>query len=162
MKIPRIIFCFVVLLLLLSSPHLSAQWDWQTPNPQGNSLNAIEFLTPNPGWAAGNYRTILLTADGAQTWVFQEYGRTDDLRGVVFVDPLHGWAVGELGTLLHTTDGGVTWIPQIFPSQVTLFGVAFTNLITGWIVGDEGKILHTDDGMNWVEQARGTSSALLE
>ena len=30
-----------------------AQWEWQYPVPQGNTLNDVTFINKNDGWAIG-------------------------------------------------------------------------------------------------------------
>ncbi len=36
----------------------SAQWFWQNPLPQGNTLRSVKFISPTTGWAVGDYGTI--------------------------------------------------------------------------------------------------------
>jgi hypothetical protein len=67
-----------------------AQWFWQNPLPQGNTLNAVDFVSPSIGWAVGYYGTILRTTDGGTTWNSQTSGTTDNLRLLVVGKILYG------------------------------------------------------------------------
>ncbi len=80
---------------------------------QDIDLHSVFFVTPDIGWASGDYGTIIKTRDGGATWT-AELGGTpgsdaraiNDLR---FVDQSTGFAVQATGigdhTLLRTTDG---------------------------------------------------------
>src|ERR1051325_2421397 len=66
--------------MLFSAMTLSAEWNWQTPRPQGNSLRSVQFIDASHGWAAGEYGTILHTPDGGGSWDEQELARSRSPR----------------------------------------------------------------------------------
>ena len=45
----------------------SSGWQWGNPLPQGNTLRSMSFAGVN-GYAAGDFGTLLRTADGGVTW----------------------------------------------------------------------------------------------
>ncbi len=148
----RIVVLLFVLSLILSATALS-QWNWNTPLPQGNTLNEIQFLDSLHGWAVGDYGTALRTTTGGASWYEQEYGRTDNLLGVAMVSDTEGWAVGDNGTILHTTDAGDDWVEQFTTFSGGLNAVVFADAMNGWAVGDNEVILHTSDGgFHWGSQ----------
>ena len=152
--------------------------------PVAETLNAVEFIDANRGWAVGTNGAVLHTADGGAHWEQQAIATSDEFLDVVFADANNGWAtslhpthydwLGEPdnwdASLWHTADGGSTWITQTIPiSASILHAVDFIDTQTGWAVGvkyigDEytddpahrAVIYHTSDGgQSWVEQPYG-------
>lgn len=87
---------------------------WRSrPYPGG----ALQFLTPQVGWALG--REIHKTSDGGQTWSEVKTVSWDGQFS--FVDERLGWAVAHADdavALVKTSDGGETWqqiTPKIAP-----------------------------------------------
>jgi hypothetical protein len=64
-------FVLTFILLIIISFQLHAQWFWQNPKPQGNTLNSVDFVNENLGWAVGEYGTILKTTDGGMEWLIK-------------------------------------------------------------------------------------------
>ena len=58
MKLVSIIFLSTIL-----SNNLFAQWFWQNPLPQGNTLTSVSYIDQNTGWAVGLKGTILKTTN---------------------------------------------------------------------------------------------------
>jgi photosystem II stability/assembly factor-like uncharacterized protein len=154
---------FIILFTLYAShfafEESGAQWQWQNPKPQGNTLTAMSFVDANTGWAVGTggfygSAVIMHTTDGGMTWEAQDSGAEYALHDVCFIDGNNGWAVGTQTTILKTTDGGNTWTSNYdaprLPSALT--GVCFVDAQTGWAVGwaaaaSGGPVIwHTDDG----------------
>lgn len=128
----------------------------------GLSLNDVQFINANEGWAVGVSGLIIHTKDGGNTWEQQYTGTTDILWSVCFVDAENGWAVGQYMRILHTTDGGANWTTQNSEDTCSLSEVYFLNGDEGWAVGSCGRILHTSDGgNNWTEQNAGPASLNL-
>ena len=155
---------------LLCYFNINAQWEWQNPLPQGNSIYGLSFIDENNGWAVGFWGTIMHTTDGSITWQMQESGIENPLEDVYFTDLLNGWAVGGQSVILNTSDGGITWSPQSLggtrlPSSLT--GVWFVDQHTGWIVGwgavsPVPRIYHTTNGGNtWEEQSCSSNNSLM-
>lgn len=112
------------------------------------------------GYIAGEFATVLATADGGATWVKRTLPTEKTIFGLTFRSPREGWAVGIDGLVLHTTDGGVEWTVQHGnPQPATIDELAFNDALknpglyavdvvgqTGVIVGDTGTILVSGDG----------------
>jgi photosystem II stability/assembly factor-like uncharacterized protein len=143
----------------------SGGWVWQNPLPQGNTLNAVDFVDTGHGWAVGDNGVILATEDGGNSWIQQTSWTTNRLEGVAFCDLNHGWVVGQAGLILETSDGGHTWLIQDSGISADLYAVAFSDSRHGWAVGQavedagagaSGTILATrDGGTTWTAQAAG-------
>src|SRR5260221_3253606 len=82
----------LIAITLLSALPLSAEWNWQTPRPQGNSLRSVQFSDASHGWAAGEYGTVLHTTNGGASWYEQEFARTDNILSISMVSDSEGWA----------------------------------------------------------------------
>ena len=59
---------FLSIVLFLTGFSSFAQWEWQNPLPQGNTLNSVYFTDASTGYAVGVVGTILKTIDGGATW----------------------------------------------------------------------------------------------
>jgi photosystem II stability/assembly factor-like uncharacterized protein len=151
-----------------------AGWFWQSPVPQGRTLNDVAFGDAQNAWAVGGGGTIMHSSDAGVTWQAQSTPTTEPLGSVDFVDATRGWAVGGAnwdsdmsddaftGVILGTSDGGVTWTRQLQLSNRAVADVAFVNDQLGWAVGSRGLILHTvDGGQTWSSQASGVRRNLM-
>ena len=141
---------------LLISQICFAQWFWQNPLPQGNSLNGVEYISLNNAIAIGENGTIIKSTNGGIDWTIINIETDKHLESVSFVDNAMGWAVGENGTIIKTTDEGETWNSQSSRTTIWLRGVCFTDLNTGTAVGDSSIILRTTNGgIDWEQQEAG-------
>lgn len=114
-------------------------------------LYDVEFVTPEQGWAVGEFGAIFATTDGGKTWTTQKSPVQTTLFGVHFVDARNGWATGIEEVLLHTSDGGQTWSKQTVPERkgfvLGIYDVSVQGNV-GWAIGDSGLLLSTTDGGN--------------
>jgi photosystem II stability/assembly factor-like uncharacterized protein len=152
MKKIGLVFCLV--LFFSVSFQVSAQWEWQNPLPQGNSIFSIEFVNEEVGWMAGDLGKLLKTIDGGNNWNFQ-YSSTDQaIYDLSFVDENIGWASCHSGVIIHTTNGGKKWITQDSGRVGWLHSIEFINQNEGWSVGYYNNLFHTTDaGLHWtIEQ----------
>src|SRR6476659_2378060 len=60
-------------------------WNWGNPQPQGNTLRAVEFQG-SLGFAAGDFGTLLRTDDGGATWTGVRTGTTASLTSISIAD----------------------------------------------------------------------------
>jgi photosystem II stability/assembly factor-like uncharacterized protein len=116
-------------------------------------LYAVAFVDAEHVWMAGEFGTVLASADGGLTWQQQHTPVESTLFDIAFSDLQHGWAVGLDTTLLHTTDGGLTWTKQEAEKpkgfSPALYGVEVRGTY-GWAVGDNGFLLNSvDAGASW-------------
>ncbi len=112
------------------------------------------------GYIAGEFGTVLATADGGATWVKRTLPTDKTLFGVTFKTPEEGWVVGIDGLVIHTADAGRTWTVQHGnPEPATIDELAFNDALknpgmysiavvgrTGVAVGDTGTVLVSSDG----------------
>lgn len=142
-------------------------WYGQSPGTS-YELRALSFPDMENGWAVSDYREIIHTTDGGDTWSFQDDQQTypHQYNDVCFLDAQRGWIVGHGwslgGTILHTTDGGENWAPQDCYYDLELNSVHFVDTDHGWAAGGfvdiygsrhSRVIEHTaDGGANWSGQ----------
>lgn len=109
--------------------------------PVSSDLTAVNFPTPQKGWATGHDGVILHTADGGVNWIKQFDGNAalkvvasrykdandlapeiDDLvkqgpdkpfLDVWFDNDTSGYVVGAFNFIFRTYDGGATWEPWL-------------------------------------------------
>jgi photosystem II stability/assembly factor-like uncharacterized protein len=119
-------------------------------------LVAIDFASPDDGWAVGAFGTILRTSNGGDTWTTQGADVTlgISLAGVSFTDNQSGWAIAERGRVIfRTVDGGGAWTRENFPSDSPRSEMQFIDRNHGWVILNQGGVLHTSDGgLNWEHQ----------
>jgi len=127
-------------------------WEQQTSSTNIN-LKDVTFVDANHGWAVGDYKTIIHTADGGKSWSTQlgEGNRFSNLSDVAFANATHGMATGSgTNTGYHTTDGGTTWQGKYMGYADSVHDIFFLDENHGWAVGVPGTIIHTTDaGNSW-------------
>src|ERR671912_103616 len=81
-------------------------WQWGNPQPQGNTLNAVDFAG-GTGYAAGNFGTVLRTDDSGATWrALPAVARATDcpasVRSFWFVTEQTGYVLRSDGSVART------------------------------------------------------------
>ncbi len=118
--------------------------------PSPNTVNDVQFVTPQNGFAAAR-DGIFSTNDSGQTWTKASVpvDKSFGFRDIHFINPQTGWATGENNTLLFTANGGQTWTAQRVPAADTtddLTTVRFVNANVGWVSSGNTKLYRTTDG----------------
>ncbi len=117
------------------------------------SLWQVCFVTPEKGFAVGEWGVIIKSTDGGENWTQYFAGTTENLHAVTFITPEVGWIVGKDETLLKTSNGGDSWIIEHTGNDYEYLQVYFYDENIGWILGTPGfwsgnasVILFTDNG----------------
>lgn len=162
----------VVTAVVPSFSQVIDNWTWMNPRPQGNTINAIDFLDDNVGYASGAYGTILKTVDNGATWTKIYAGVSDQFLSLDFVDANTGYVGGPGQLLMKTTDGGQAWstlqLPVIgqFDSLYYVMDIKFINHSIGYVLGFfqlECKIWKTTNGgASWEVQTTGGANYLFK
>ena len=121
-------FLFLSLFIIAD---LHAQWFWQNPLSQGQTLKDVYVFDENTAIAVGEAGTIIKTTDKGISWISLTSGTSSDLNSVYFVDSDTGWVVGRGQTILKTTNGGTSWSSQARQPYDPLYSVFFINSSTG-------------------------------
>jgi photosystem II stability/assembly factor-like uncharacterized protein len=118
-----------------------------------DNLFAVDFVTEQTGFIAGQGGTVLRTTDGGENWDALYIGENELIRRIDFVSENDGWAVGHRGAIFHTSDAGNSWEVQYRVPDTYLRDVAFVDKNHGWAVGHNATILHTSNGgQSWQKQ----------
>lgn len=119
-------------------------------------LNAVEFVSPESGWAVGDRGTLLRTGDGGKSWqpVLSGLEGTEDITwfDVAFLGNGTGFVVGTLGRTLTTRDGGESWqLELLIPgyNSASLYAVAALGEKSAMVVGERGRILRYQEDEGW-------------
>lgn len=154
------VFCLMVINFSLNSFSVKAQWEWQNPLPQGNSIYSIEFINENEGWAGGEFSTIIHTTDGGENWEFQHIGKITIIYDIEFINDQNGIAVGGYPycdrTIYKTENGGADWVEVLGSGYNPLYDLFLLNNDTCMVVGAYGEFLLSVNGGNtWNGQYTG-------
>ncbi|MCK6604464.1 MAG: YCF48-related protein [Ignavibacteriaceae bacterium] len=155
---------WLVILLILFSYSISAQWTIQNPHPTPNNLYIGSAPSLNTYVTITDIGEFVKTTDGGATWKVSRIGGDGIYRSTFFLSDNLGWAAGALNGKFHrTTDGGTTWIPIVNAPDTTKYDIYFIDQNTGWSVGFNGFIIKTTDGgENWFSQTNtGVTSRTL-
>ena len=107
-------------------------------------------MTPKKGWAAGEWGTILYTANGGKVWKKQFSGDDAIFYDIDFADELNGLAVGEFGTIYVTRDGGKTWLKKRTGVDNVFFSCQALDSNTFFAAGIDSLVMRsTDGGETW-------------
>src|SRR3954453_19803648 len=124
-------------------------WNWGNPQPQGHTLNAIEFAGQR-GYAVGDFGTLLRTDDGGASWRGLATGTTQNLARARAIDS-NSVVIGAGCLLRRSDDGGASFRRLLFTSSETncTAGIAsfhFPTSQTGYLLLADGTVLQTSDG----------------
>src|SRR5215510_10210403 len=152
-KLDPVYFFFLLHVAFLGRGVASADpgWSWQNPLPQGATLGAVAFVTPETAVAVGDAATVLRSTDQGRHWtiVRQDAQGPDFGSGALsFVTEKLGIAVGG-GAMLRTTDGGLTWMDVSPPERAPFSSIAFSSEADGFVVGYHTLLRTTDGGLSW-------------
>lgn len=145
----------IVALLALAAPAGAAVstnqsgWLWGTPEPQGNTLAALE-LQGTTGYAAGDFGTLLRTNDGGSTWGTVRTGLSLHLLELEMIDA-NSIIVASACAARRTDDGGQTFRRLPYTSNERgcarpLRGISFPTTAVGYLLPSQGGLLRTTDG----------------
>jgi photosystem II stability/assembly factor-like uncharacterized protein len=144
-----------VLFMLLAAPAGAAVstnqsgWLWGSPEPQGNTLTAVEF-SAGTGYAAGHWGTLLRTEDGGGSWDTVRTGVTLDFAHLEMISS-DSVVVASQCAARRTDDGGRTFRRLSFTSNERTCGrplldLSFPSSDVGYLLSSDGRMLRTADG----------------
>lgn len=114
------------------------------------SLNAVEFIDENTGFAVGVSGFIIKTTDAGETWNQLPLFTSETLRNIKYENnALYG--VGSFGTCFKSTDGGENWIDMSIFMNGHFFDVEILNP-EGYMVSDNSAQPFwktTNGGITW-------------
>ena len=149
---------YILFLFLFPLTFLYPQWQWQNPLPQGNSINAVQYVTDDLFWACGFGGTLIKSTDGGNNWEVILLPEKLTVYDVFFINEQKGWVTTGADNgpfkIFLTTNGGNVWSVQA-DSLGKCQPIVFADEYRGW-TGDRGKIwATTDGGENWSLQFNG-------
>lgn len=146
MKKALVLFC--LLLAVTSSAQFVpvAYWEFQHPEPQGNSLRAVKMIDSMVYVAVGEDGTVVRTSDDGASWkvTSRVTGLQTALTSVDFGSPSTGAALGGTA-VVFTNDTGKTWKRVNTGSGTTLYRLYYASPSRVFCVGKSGTILISND-----------------
>ena len=141
----------IIVLVLLSSVYLHAQWKLVSTG-YNTSLYSVQFFDTLNGIATGANGILLRTTDAGDHWIvnlnFVNY--YPDFYSVSLYNSTSGWISGRSGVMLQTTDKGKTWADRYsFYSRIGdyyLSHIVFINDTMGWACGETNALFRTKFG----------------
>jgi photosystem II stability/assembly factor-like uncharacterized protein len=130
-------------------------------------LNAVSFVSPAEGWAAGEAGLILHTVDGGVVWEALDTNLPADVqpRDLKMSDRQHGYLVTLRGQILATSDGGRRWVEEF--SLLNLGWGPYLYQIDrtqdgSWIAcGSRGVLLIKSEGDDWTSRTEHLPDSLI-
>jgi photosystem II stability/assembly factor-like uncharacterized protein len=122
------------------------------------SLDQVQFIDANVGWAADYGHHFLRTTDGGATW---DVVQSAPPGPFFFLDANTGWMARGGDGVYHTIDGGVTWTESDHLATTIFNSIWFADTQHGWMTGgqrldddhDRGVIFATTNGgLTWTKQ----------
>ncbi|MFT5643371.1 MAG: photosystem II stability/assembly factor-like uncharacterized protein [Janthinobacterium sp.] len=131
----------------------------QASVPVSVTMTAVQFTSPNKGWAVGHEGVVLSSEDGGLTWTKRFDGHQGSVlmvaqaeKNLARAQQAHAAAQGadkdaaaeaqdEADIMLSDVKAGAEFGPYR-----PLLGLLFDNAGAGYVVGSYGQIFHTADG----------------
>ncbi len=151
----------LTLVLIMSNTILAcAQWEWQNPWPQGNSLNDIEVVDQGNIWAAGEGGVLLHSTDGGNDWSLDYITEGWHIYKLFFTSPETGYATSS-GQIYKTTNAGVDWYSCFHSGYGKIRDIQFISDNIGWASGEGGMLLKTENGgEQWSDNQTGYTQTI--
>ncbi|HPE56120.1 MAG TPA: YCF48-related protein [Bacteroidales bacterium] len=126
-----------------------AQWEWEYPVPQGNSLNELNFpeASQQIGYACGDHGTIMKTTDGGENWTVLDSITNLHLKGLDFINENLGYFAGDSGMIIRY-DGGIMQ-KENSATHYNLFDIGMSSANNIIAIGYQGLILRSSGDGNW-------------
>lgn len=156
-------FLFISLAFLFLNLTASAEWTQQ--NSQTTStLNSVNFINAQTGFAAGDNGVIRKTTDGGDNWTIIEiplpvsfsYVKMFNANNIILVSL-------SANKVLRSTDGGLIWDTTStygISGSLTKVKTQFVNFLTGFIIAGGTCYKTTNGGFNW--SARITATGIKD
>lgn len=141
----------LVILMVLFARNANAQWVWQNPSLQINTLNDCCFADSNTVFAVGDYGTILKSTNAGENWSRINLSYNPTLFRIQFTSINTGYISGD-NVLLKTTNSGTNWFTLPFHSTGSpnfLYALHFLNNNTGYISNMGVLQKTTNGGSTW-------------
>jgi photosystem II stability/assembly factor-like uncharacterized protein len=119
-------------------------WNWGNPQPQGNTLRAVEFAGAR-GFAAGEFGTLLRTDDRGRSWTGIPTGTTAAITHISIPDET-SVVVGGGCVLRRSDDGGTSFAAIPVSCKPGIASLAFPSALTGYLLRADGSVSKTSDG----------------
>src|SRR3954452_259481 len=98
-------------------------WNWGNPQPQGNTLRAVEFEGAK-GFATGEFGTLLRTDDRGRSWTGIPTGTTAAITHVSIADE-NSIVVGGACVMRRSDDGGTSFAAIPVSCKPSIASLAF-------------------------------------
>src|SRR3954467_3046412 len=119
-------------------------WNWGNPQPQGNTLRAIEFQGAR-GFAAGEFGTLLRAEDRGRSWTGIPTGTTAAITHISIAGDT-SVVVGGGCVLRRSDDGGTSVAALPVTCKPGIASLSFPSAQTGYLLLADGLISKTTDG----------------
>src|SRR3954447_12464260 len=119
-------------------------WNWGNPQPQGNTLRAVEFAGAR-GFAAGEFGTLLRTDDRGRSWTGIPTGTAAAITHISIPDD-SSVVVGGGCVLRRSDDGGTSFAAVPVSCKPGIASLAFPSAQTGYLLRTGGAVWKTSDG----------------
>ncbi len=118
---------------------------WEVQDKGVNDLRAVQFLTSNIGYVAGDNGVLFHTENGGSSWKLVDSGTTESIVDLAFLNLTDGLFLTRNDGLYQTTDGGATWarrnlVPDARDVEYLPNGVAYVGSGVG-LYRFEGGVL---------------------
>ncbi|MFH1129882.1 MAG: hypothetical protein V1754_01015, partial [Pseudomonadota bacterium] len=129
----------------------ASHWVWDTPLPQGNSLNDVWVCPEGDVFAVGEVGTILRRYSGGQNFIRMASGTRWLLRGIWGSSSQNIYVVGDGGIVLHFEGRDWRQVREPRAEQADLWGVFSSGPGHVVAVGNNGTVVTLSSG-GWTEK----------
>jgi len=141
----------ILILLLIISLNLHAQW-FEMVLPQSYPIfNDIKFVNGYVGVIVGDSGTILRTTNSGLNWNHISINTSKNLKSISITQN-YIYVCGDSGILICSSNMGESWDIIPFQFQTNLSDIFFIDTINGYVVGENSIFKTTNKGMSWIRQ----------
>lgn len=120
------------------------------------TINSIQYIDSNNGYACSSNGRVIKTTDGGVTWRLLTSGANVKLNGLSFIDANNGYIVGDSSVIRKTVDGGTTWTSE-GGATTNVTSVHFFDATHAGASGAGGQGYMLDTSPPWANQLTGVT-----
>jgi len=153
-------FLFIFFAFLFSSfLFQTSSADWIQQNSQTTySINSVDFIDAQTGFAAGDNGVIRKTTNGGTNWYAIEFSPAASYNYIKMFSASNIIAVSYSSKkVLQSTDGGASWAANDMTGiSLDIARVQFVDFNTGFACGGTTFYRSTDGGLSWIPKSPAT------
>jgi photosystem II stability/assembly factor-like uncharacterized protein len=139
----------IALAVFLITASCYSQWVTQNTTQYLQTINSINFVNENVGFAVGDSGTIIITVNGGLDWENRNLSSKINLNSVKLLTFSDIIICADSGKIYKSINSGTNWINVSSIVNKKMYNLYFSDANTGYCTGENYVLKTTNAGSNW-------------